>query len=109
MVNHKIKFVIGQKVVFISGPKQHRKAKTVFTIASMDGDYVKLSDYTRKKSAKITENNSSNFVDVMIPVHISNLMAWDEDKKVLSRIGFDSDGVRYLKKTMLKILPKKRK
>lgn len=63
-----------------------------------------IEELKMKKHVKPTENDSKGKItEILHPIHVSNVMALDPKKKVLTRIGykFDSNNqkVRFAKKT----------
>ncbi len=97
------KYKTGDKVFLLVGSKDYKRK--VYTIKSINGDHVLLDGYkTRKRSVKITQENTENYSVVDIPVHISNIVASTDDGKP-SRVGFKVDGdqkIRVLKKNQKK-------
>lgn len=56
----------------------------------------------RIKYIKNPQGEEQQKVDLEIPIHISNVMLWDNEKNLRSRIGYKTEGTtkqRYLKKS----------
>ena len=65
---------------------------------------VCLEEMKTKKNRKPSENNTKGkIVEIYRPIHVSNVMALDPKKKVVTRIGYKLDKnkkkVRFAKKT----------
>ena len=62
----------GDTVVLLVGSKQYRGKS--YKIAKINGDYAQLEGYkTAKRTKKITQDNTENFVYLPVAVHLSNL------------------------------------
>ena len=56
----------------------------------------------RIKYLKKTKDEESKKIEVQIPIHISNVMLWDQENKVASKIGYkiiDTKKYRFFKKS----------
>ena len=45
----------------------------IFKIIKIVGNYLHLEGHTHKRSSKINEKNTENFIQVAVPVHVSNV------------------------------------
>lgn len=84
----KIKLKTGDKVKVITG--KHRG--TIDFISRLDPkeNVVYLKKVSRKKYDKSTPDSKkkSELKEIMMPIHISNVAYWLEDKKKTTKIGF---------------------
>jgi len=96
----------GDNVIVISGKDKGKQGKILETFPLKDRVVVEGVN-VRKKYVKDRKNDESKLVDLPYPVHVSNVMIYDEKAKKGSKIGFefvDGKKVRVLKasKTQLK-------
>jgi ribosomal protein L24 len=121
MSNLKTKLKTGDKVKVITG-----KYKWIYTAGSSGGkkekkpliDYIShfdlknqtvyLKKASRKKYDKSTAETKkkSELKEIMVPIHISNVAYWLEDKKKVAKIGFRKVEEKKGEKTKLRIARK---
>ncbi|MCE8167849.1 MAG: 50S ribosomal protein L24 [Candidatus Moeniiplasma glomeromycotorum] len=88
MSNPKMKLKTGDKVKIITG----RYRGTIDFISYLDPSkqVVYLKKASRKKYDKSTPESKkkSELKEIMVPIHISNVAYWLEEKKGITKIGF---------------------
>ena len=98
-VNSHVK--IGDKVKVISGNQKG----FIGVIASLitKKSVVILDGITpRIKFVKNPQGEDANIVEIQIPIHTSNVMLWDKEANIASKIGYkvvNEKKVRYFKKS----------
>ena len=94
-------FKSGDTVKIITGSKKGLigKIKTILfkkSLVFLDGILPRV------KFTKKTQNAEGKRIELEIPIHLSNVMLWDNESKVASRIGFkfiENKKVRYFNKS----------
>jgi large subunit ribosomal protein L24 len=94
----KTKLKTGDKVKIITG--KYRGKVDYISKINPKNQLVYLKKASRKKYDKSTPENKkkSELKEIMVPVHLSNVAYWLEDKKRVTKIGFqDSEGKKVRK------------
>ncbi len=102
----KQRLVAGMKVKVIAGDDKNKVGVIKTVLRELNAVIVEGVNIV-KRSAKINEYNSSNFISREKPINISNVAAIDEasgsdEKVVVSKIGYKTEGdkkVRIYKKS----------
>lgn len=92
---------IGDKVKIISG-NQKGIIGTINSILIKKSVVYIEGISPRLKTKKNQKEGKSENLELQIPIHISNVMLWDKDSNVSSRIGYkliDNKKRRYFKKS----------
>jgi large subunit ribosomal protein L24 len=92
---------IGDKVKVISG-NQKGIIGTINSIIKKKSIVYIEGILPRLKSLKNPKEGESKKVELQIPIHISNIMLWDKEENLASRIGYKIIGnikKRYFKKS----------
>jgi large subunit ribosomal protein L24 len=102
-MNKKYKFhvKVGDKIKIIAGNQKGlvgtiRSVITKKSVAIIDGILPRI------KYKKQTANSEQKKIEIQLPIHISNLMLWDEKNNKASRIGYkliENIKKRYFKKS----------
>jgi large subunit ribosomal protein L24 len=84
----KTKLKTGDKVKIIAG--KYRGKVDYISKINPKNQLVYLKKASRKKYDKSTPENKkkSELKEIMVPVHLSNVAYWLEDKKKITKIGF---------------------
>jgi large subunit ribosomal protein L24 len=88
-----IKVITGENKGFIGKIESVLLKKSVVFIEGIE---------KRIKYQKQTPNTEAKKIELQIPIHISNVMLWDNKAKIASRIGYkkiDTKKYRYFKKS----------
>jgi len=92
-VGDKIKIIAGNEKGFIGTIKSILFKKSIVFIEEL---------LPRIKYTKNAQNGESKKVELAIPIHISNVMLWDKEANIVSRIGYktvNNEKKRYFKKS----------
>jgi large subunit ribosomal protein L24 len=92
---------IGDQVLVISG-KQKNTLGNIVSINTKKSIAFIDTILPRIKYVKNREGGESQKLEIQIPIHISNIMLWDKQANMKSRIGYKLDGTvkkRYFKKS----------
>ena len=102
-MNKKYKFhvKVGDKIKIIAGNQKGlvgtiRSVITKKSVAIIDGILPRI------KYKKQTPNSEQKKIEIQLPIHISNLMLWDDKNNKASRIGYkliENIKKRYFKKS----------
>jgi len=102
-MNKKYKFHVrvGDKIKIIAGNQKGlvgtiRSLITKKSVAIIDGILPRI------KYKKQTANSDQKKIEIQLPIHISNLMLWDDKNNKASRIGYkliENIKKRYFKKS----------
>ncbi len=97
--NQKISIKTGDQVKIIAGDQKglrgevksvnYKKLSAILDVSKVRSKFVKVSEKTEEKK-------------LPLPIHISNLMLWDEEANMATRIGFkmvENKKERYFKKS----------
>ena len=98
---HKFHVKIGDKIKIIAGNQRGlvgtiRSLITKKSVAVIDGILPRI------KYKKQNSNSEAQKIEIQLPIHISNLMLWDEKNNKASRIGYkliEKIKKRYFKKS----------
>jgi large subunit ribosomal protein L24 len=102
-MNKKPKFhvKIGDKIKIIAG-NQKGLVGTIRTLITKKSVAIIDGILPRIKYKKQNPNTEAKKIEIQIPIHISNLMLWDEKNNKASRIGYkliENIKKRYFKKS----------
>ena len=102
-MNKKPKFhvKIGDKIKIIAG-NQKGLVGTIRTLITKKSVSIIDGILPRIKYKKQNPNTEAKKIEIQIPIHISNLMLWDEKNNKASRIGYkliENIKKRYFKKS----------
>ena len=88
MENIKVKLKSGDMVKVITG--KYRGTVDYISRLDPENQLVYLKKVSKKKYDKSTPENKkkSELKEIMVPIHISNVAYWLEDKKKVTKIGF---------------------
>jgi large subunit ribosomal protein L24 len=92
---------IGDKVKIISG-NQKGIIGTINSILTKQSIVYIEGISPRIKTKKNTKDGQPEKIELQIPIHISNIMLWDKDANLASRIGYkivEGKKRRYFKKS----------
>lgn len=92
---------IGDKVKVISGNEKGTIGTINLIVSKKDIVYIDTI-LPRLKYIKKPKEGESKKKELQIPIHISNVMLWDKEKNVSSKIGYkivNEKKVRYFKKS----------
>lgn len=92
---------IGDKIKVISG-NQKGKIGTINLILLKKSILYIDTISPRIRYSKKNKEGKSEKIEVQIPIHVSNVMLWDKEKNLSSRIGYkflEDKKVRYFKKS----------
>ena len=98
---HKFHVKVGDKIKIIAGSQKGlvgtiKSLVTTKSIAIIDGILPRI------KFKKQTQNSEAKKIEIELPVHVSNLMLWDEKNNKASRVGYkliENIKKRYFKKS----------
>lgn len=95
----KNKLKTGDKVKVIAG--KYRGAFDYISKIDPKGQVVYLKKVSRKKYDKSTPENKrkSELKEIMVPIHVSNVAYWLEDKKQITKIGFREEEGKKVRKS----------
>lgn len=92
---------IGDKVKIISG-NQKGIIGTINTVLTKNSIVYIDGISPRLKTMKNSRDGETKQIDLQIPIHLSNVMLWDNQQNVASRIGYkmvENQKKRYFKKS----------
>jgi large subunit ribosomal protein L24 len=92
---------IGDKVKIISG-NQKGIIGTINTVLTKKSIVYIDGISPRLKTMKNSRDGETKQIDLQIPIHLSNVMLWDNQQNVASRIGYkmvENQKKRYFKKS----------
>jgi len=98
---HKFHVKIGDKIKVIAG-SQKGLVGIINSIATKKSVAIIDGVLPRVKYRKQNPNAEAQKVEIQLPIHISNLMLWDDKNNQTSRIGYkivDNVKKRYFKKS----------
>ncbi len=102
MTKHIKKHVkIGDKIKVITG-NQKGLIGTISSILTSKSSVIIDTVIPRIKYKKNPQGGASQKIDLQLPIHISNVMLWDSETNVASRIGYkeiNNEKKRYFKKS----------
>jgi len=92
---------IGDKVKIISG-NQKGIIGTINTVLTKKSIVYIDGISPRLKTMKNSRDGETKQIDLQIPIHLSNVMLWDNQQNIASRIGYkmvENKKKRYFKKS----------
>jgi large subunit ribosomal protein L24 len=92
---------IGDKVKIISG-NQKGIIGTINTVLTKKSIVYIDGISPRLKTMKNSRDGETKQIDLQIPIHLSNVMLWDNQQNIASRIGYkmvENQKKRYFKKS----------
>lgn len=102
----------GDTVQVITGPYKGTVAEITKVFPSDDKVIVEGVNIAKKHLKPSQDNPDGGIIDIEMPIHVSNVMAYDSKAKVASKISYelDSEGkkVRIFKKTGTPVDKKKK-
>ena len=98
---HKFHVKVGDKIKIIAG-SQKGLIGTIKVLIGKKSMAIIDGILPRIKYKKQTQNSEAQKIEIELPIHISNLMLWDEKNSKASRIGYklmENLKKRYFKKS----------
>ena len=96
----KMKIRKGDEVIVISGKDKGKIGKVIKALPDVQRVIVEGVAVAKRHTKPSQSNPQGGIIDKPMPIHVSNVMAYDSDNKKGSRIGYkfvDGKKVRFLK------------
>jgi large subunit ribosomal protein L24 len=87
-----MKIKVGDTVVVISGSRTDKKKTGKVLQTFKDNDTIVVEGVNLKKKVSRDANGTKSTVDVEYPIHVSQVMFYDEKAKAGSRLGYQGAG-----------------
>lgn len=83
-----MKIKVGDNVIVISGSRKDKNKQGKVLKTFKEDNSILVEGVNLKKKVSRNPDGSKTLVDVEFPIHVSNVMIYDEQSKKGSRIGY---------------------